>query len=118
MDKLIELIERIFKYLTNRGFEVDCEVKQRAFSNDQLLNLKSLGKNKGVRYLTIQNEGKTYIYVGDAKQLVRSGGSYTIAAPNRIVNEQFQIVFGGVDASADASLPTKQAYINYLVDKC
>ena len=116
MDRLLEIIAN---FLTKRSYEVESRLQSERFSEERNFNFKTLGNGKGVRNFTVQNEGRSIVYVGDHKQKVNPGNSFTIQSPYRITNEQFKVEFGAVDASTDASLPTRDAIAYYLVDtKC
>lgn len=115
LEKVIQLLEGILG-------GVPTYMRAERFSNNRNLNLKDMGNGKGIRQLTIRNIGDHFVILDDTKEVIPSGGSFTIFHNNRVVNERFPIVFGEIDPNSAAAInnttPTKDAIVRYLVDVC
>lgn len=116
------MLEKVIHLLENILYGVPTLMRAERFGNNRNLNLKDMGNGRGVRQLTIRNIGDHIVILGDTKEIIPSGASFTIFHNNRVVNERFPVVFGDVDPNSPAALnnstPTKDAIVRYLIDAC
>ena len=110
---------RDIKHLVKRlAYGVEVVSRASKFSNDQHLNLKKLGKGKGVRALTVYNSGTHTIYISGAnkeRQPIDPEDTYSTNSQHRLVDEVFIIEFG--EKHPDVTDPDRpEAILRYTVD--
>ncbi len=94
---------------------VDRPVETRAirFANNQIFNFLEMGNGRGIRSITIRNQGNYNLVLKDVNEIVRPG-EYFVTSHKRHCNKQFEVEFGEVDPTAVN--PIKDAIFRYDVD--